>query len=329
MGRLKLCCRIPSLADTTSFYRAAGPLSDLRKQMDLECYEPSKYNWATMMGADALFMQRPYTKDDVGIMEMALRFKVPVWVDYDDFLFDLPTDNPSYSLYMNEDRQKNMAYIINKANHVTVSTQALKDRLIKFNSKVTVIPNAIDLKVNSRPRSLPKRQKRVTWRGSRTHHRDVFSVIQSIMLVHKQFPDWEWHFFGDNLWLLTDNMTHLNTFVVEPTDWAEYFDNIFAAAPSIMMAPLHEHGFNHCKSNIAWIEAAYAGAPTIAPDWPEWNRPGCLNYKSEHQFKEIMTAVLSGDVDVEAEAAKAWEYIQEELSLTKVNRLRIEVLKSL
>lgn len=325
----KLACRIPSIADTTSMYRAAGPLSDMRRQMDLDCYAPDKFNWASMMGADAIFLQRPYSKDDASIMEMCRRFKIPTWVDYDDFLFDIPTDNPSYWTYMKPERHKHMAFILSEATHVTVSTEALKKRLLNFNKNVTVVPNAIDLKVNDRDGLPPARNKSIAWRGSRTHHRDVFTYCQTIFRLHQKHKDWEWHFFGDSLWLLTDNMIHEKTFNHEPTDWAEYFDNIYKCAPSAMIVPLHEHGFNHCKSNIAWIESAYAGAVTIAPDWDEWKRPGVLNYRDEKEFGIHLESVMSGSLDVETIANDGWEFIKENLSLHKINKIRIDMLSSL
>lgn len=128
---LKLATHIPNLNDSTSFYRAMGPLSHLRRKLmpDLVTHHLAKYSWATLAECDALFMQRGYTSDEVGIMEMAKDIGIPIWVDYDDLLFDVPTDNPAYFLYMAPDKRKNVAEIIQGADLVTVTTAALAKRL--------------------------------------------------------------------------------------------------------------------------------------------------------------------------------------------------------
>lgn len=260
---------------------------------------------------------------------MAKDVGVPVILDYDDFLFDLPTDNPAYFLYMAPEKQKAMQYLIENADHIMVSTPDLKQKLERLNKNITVVPNAIDMRCFPYRQEPPKRQKRVLWRGSRTHQRDVFQYCQTIFQTHQKFPDWMWYFIGDNLWVLTDNLEHKRTIVMEPMEWPKYFREIWKMAPSMMLVPLHQHSFNYAKSNIAWIEGAFAGAVTIAPAWPEWDRPGVLTYESEIEFGVQMEKVMSGSVEVEQLAADAWNYVQDNLTLEKVNKLRIEVLRSL
>lgn len=327
---LKLGTHIPNMTDATSLYRAMGPIANMRIQYpDLTTHHLHKYNWATLAELDVLFMQRPYTIDEVGIMEMAKDDGIPVWIDYDDLLLNVPTDNPAYFLYSAAEKVKNMRFLIENADHVTVSTPELKTQIQKLNKNITVIPNAIDMRYFSYRKEPPKRMRRVAWRGSKTHHRDVFTYCQMIHAKHMEHKAWEWHFIGDNLWFLTDNMVHERTMVVRPLEWPEYFRHMWQIAPAVMMVPLHEHPFNWCKSNIAWLEAAFAGAVTIAPDWGEWQRPGILNFKNETEFGEQLEKVLAGGLDVTAMAKDAWDYIQDNLTLEKVNRVRLEVLLSL
>ena len=56
----------------------------------------------------------------------------------------------------------------------------------------------------------------------------------------------------------------------------------------LAVVPLKDNLFNHAKSNLAWIEATCAGAMTLAPDWPEWRRPGVSNYESPLNFKKLL-----------------------------------------
>jgi hypothetical protein len=131
---------------------------------------------------------------------------------------------------------------------------------------------------------------------------------------------------GDNLWFLTDTMERENTVVSDGLDVLDYHQYIHDLKPSVMMVPLFGSMFNHCKSNIAWIEATFAGAVTVAPAWDEWNRPGILTYENDAQFVTAMEAVLSGKIDVTKTCEASWTYIMDNLRLEKVNEARAKII---
>jgi len=82
-----------------------------------------------------------------------------------------------------------------------------------------------------------------------------------------------------------------------------------------------------CHSNNAWIEGAYAGAVTLAPDTAEWHRPGIVNYGSD--FKEKLKAMITGEYDLESLHKQSWQFIQENCQLKTVNQLRIKLMERL
>lgn len=327
---LKLATHIPNLSDSTSFYRAMGPLNELRRAMpELNMHHLAKYNWATIDECDAIFLQRPSSKDEVGIMQMAKDVGVPIWVDYDDLLVAVPTDNPAYFTYMKEDRHANIKWIVENADHLTVSTESLKLGLQQWNKNITVVPNAINMR-HFPYRKPANRTKRIVWRGSKTHQRDVFTYAQTLFALHAKHKSWAWHFIGDNMWFITDNMEHHRTVVHEPIEWPAYFRLLQDLAPSIMLVPLHEHPFNYAKSNIAWIEGCFAGAVTVAPNWGEWQKPGVFNFDTEPQLLAALESIIEGDRgQVNHLANHGWEYVMDNLQLQKVNLLRENVLRSL
>jgi hypothetical protein len=55
---------------------------------------------------------------------------------------------------------------------------------------------------------------------------------------------------------------------------------------------LYYNQFNLCKSHIAWLEATFAGAVTIAPNWPEFNRLGVVRYNDEAEFETSVNYVM-------------------------------------
>ena len=116
----------PNPTDATSFYRAVGPLQDLKRKMGFILQIGSDVNWATLKGTDAVFMQRPFTKNHVQILEMAQANGKKVWVDYDDDLFSVPRSNRTFRLYGDAKNQNNIAQIVAKADVITVSTPQLQ-----------------------------------------------------------------------------------------------------------------------------------------------------------------------------------------------------------
>lgn len=327
-----LAINIPSINDATSFYRGAYPLAALRERCKyLNGLSINTWSEAVLRVSDAVFFQRPHTDDHRGAMEMALEVGRRVWLDYDDYLFGVPTDNPTHQKYGSKAVKDNVAWMLQNAHVITVSTKHLATLLKEFNPNIKVVPNAVDMGIKcmkDRPAQMHPRRKIMAWRGSHTHQRDVFTYTRAILQTSMDpaHKDWFWHFIGDRLWFLTDSMPHHQTFVTKAMGPVEYHRHIERMHASAFIVPLADSDFNRAKSNIAWMEAAYAGAVAICPDWEEWQVPGAIRYKNEAEFMAAMYAVIKGEINVESTAKNSWDYIQENLTLAKVNETRIDVL---
>lgn len=325
---ISLGAMIPKLGDATSWYRAMGPLGEIARRKDrLAISVMDTWNWPSITGTRGVFMQRPFTDDQRVAFDMIKNFGRKIWIDYDDYLFDIPTDNPTFFNYMNQKTADNIKYMIKNADVVTVSTEELKTQYSQLNPNVIVIPNALDPVLMKFKRD-KKAQRVISWRGSRTHQKDVFLYSPMIVEVaNSQYAsDWQWHFIGDNPWFLTDRMPHKRTYITKPMDIVDYHEHLTMLGPMAMVVPLHECTFNKAKSNIAWLEASLAGGICLGPDWAEWKRPGMLTYASREDFKEQLKSIVQDGVDTEKLKALSWEYIMENLRLDKVNAVRLEVI---
>jgi hypothetical protein len=88
--------------------------------------------------------------------------------------------------------------------------------------------------------------------------------------------------------------------------------------------------FTAAKSNIAWIESImYAGTPVVAPFLPEWaDKPGCFTYRNKKEFLVTCQKVLDmpeEDIEVAVQAARS--YIKENLDISIINKLRIDIIE--
>jgi len=337
----------PAYTDATSFYRAFGPLGELKKQYDVNIVRGEEVNWATLSSVDALFLQRPFNPTHVQIVDMARGNGKKIWIDYDDDLYSVPLGNRAYKLYSNKQTQNNITTLIAKADFVSVSTPQLKRRFSELlnklkeknlsdvntnTDKIIVVPNAYNRNF-CRYRGEIKSQKKVlTWRGSDTHDKDLLVYTSALKQAFETDLTWTMNLIGQPFWYTIEQIGSIqgikntNLIVTPALDPAEYWKFIYQTNPSLVFVPLFDCMFNKAKSNIAWIEGIHAGAACLAPDWEEWRKPGIINFKDPKDFFDKMVSVMKGEVDTLKLYEDGWEYILDNLTIEKVNPLRKKIL---
>lgn len=322
---------VPNRDDATSLYRAMGPFGRLSKSMELSLVFPPEVSWSTVAMVDVMFLQRPFTANHVVMAERARSSRVPLWIDYDDDLFAVPPENPTYGVYSHESTQKQVAKICAMADVITVSTETLKEKLKRLNKNIIVVPNALDdwLLEKRLPRREPREQL-VFWRGTSTHQKDLMEVSGELYEVatSEAAQKWSWQFMGYNPFWISERMGKncIISDALDPLNYLQYLDKL---SPALMVVPLTFNDFNRAKSNIAWLEGSYAGAAVIAPDMPEFRRPGCMTYKNSEEFQAILAMCIAGKYNLTEKNETSWNHIRRHLTLTQVNPLREQILKSL
>lgn len=338
----------PAYTDATSFYRAFGPLGELKKQYpEINIIRGEEVNWATLSMVDAIYLQRPFNQTHVQIVEMARSNGKKVWIDYDDDLYSVPLGNRAYKLYVNQATQNNITSLVAKADFISVSTHQLKRKLSEIinkiqdkkipdavtnTEKIVVVPNAYNPNFCKYRKEITSQRKILTWRGSDTHDKDLLVYTAAMKQAFATNLTWTMNLIGQPFWYTIEQIGSIpgikneNLIVTPALDPAEYWKMIYLSNPSLVFVPLWDCPFNRSKSNIAWIEGAHAGAGCLAPDWEEWRRPGIINYKDPKDFFEKMTSVLKGEINTMKLYEDAWQYILENLTLEKVNPLRKKIL---
>lgn len=327
---MRVAALIPNKFDAISLYRGIGPLSHLRRIVpNLEFVDGREWNWVNLSMVDAVYISRPYLKNELDLILMAKELKVPIWVDYDDNLFQIPHSNPAV-IHYDIEAQKRIQEIVAVADVVTVSTDHLNKTIFSLtrNANIYTVPNAWpDHIIPFFEASFP-RQNVISWRGSKTHDDDLMQAHQMISMVEKEFVDVNFAFFGEPFWQTVKLLPDTRYKWFRPVEPLKYLKQLFKLSPKIHFVPLRNNEFNQSKSNIAWIEATYAGATVIAPDMPEWRKPGVINYdNSESGICYAMRQAL--DMNLEAEFRSSKSYIEENLMLSNVNFKRKEILENL
>lgn len=327
MSNITLSYLLPHESDATSFYRGKAPLADLRKRMgNMSFVTMNEYNWATLAPVDVMFMQRPFAEIHLRVAEMVKKNRKPLWIDFDDALHHIPVWNPCHAEY--QKHQKNIATITAMADVVSVSTPHLAFLLKDLNPNIKVVPNAWNdtLLPYVKPVEEDKHML-ISWRGSNTHRGDLATVAENIIKIHQKHPNIFWLFVGENPWF-TDYMDPKSMKSFPSLDALEYFDLMRKSRPLIHITPLADCDFNRAKSNISCMESSWAGAVNLCPDFEEWQLPGVVNYKDSDDFERKLLDMVEHGYPGSSQQ-KTWEYIDENLRLSKINNLRADIVRSL
>lgn len=321
----KILVVLSNANDGCSWYRGIGPWSLIDKAGLAEVWYNPRPSWQDVRSVDALWMLRPCTKELKPAAQAAKDFGVPLIVDYDDDLLDVATDNPSHKFFAQPDIQQNYREFIQHADLVVASTDYLGKRLAEHNKNVAVIRNALDSTFKRYPR-IEKQNNSVLWRGSSTHNRDVASVAPEIVQCADAFPAFLWIFMGNDPapWAVSEKIK--KALRVPHLELIPYFKSLHALAPRIVMVPLADTSFNRCKSNIAAIEGALAGAAVVAPDWDEWHMPGVINYKNPQDFATVLKQLMTDQGYAQKNGKLLWEHVSTELTVERANASRMEII---
>ena len=328
---MKILVLVYNRTDSCSFYRAGGIFPDIRRRMDVDItilqWNQIEIHWQEIIGYDLIYMQRPFSPETVSLCNYLKNFGIPVWVDYDDNLLEVPAENKHFALYGPETRE-NIKQILGMADMVTVTSPELAEAWAEYiTGRVEVVPNAFnDYLFPKRVLAKTHPNKLALWRGSDSHIHDIMTVGDRLNKIFKISPDWQFLFLGFFPWYLDSapNLFHLGEM-----DVMLYFKNALQMGASLLHTPLADTQFNRAKSNIAYLEASYFGAACLCPAFPEWTKPGALNYDSTESYYKQFKAVINKEIDIKVNNSLAWDYVVDEMLLSRINLKRIEIIQSL
>jgi hypothetical protein len=329
---IKLAAHFPGVSDSTCYYRGSAPYGDLvlkNNHMSMDIISDFQHFYGDLF--NIVFLQRPFTPAHLEGMKIAKLNGLPVIIDYDDDLLSVDTSNPAWAHYGRQDVKETIKAIMYMADAITCTGSELARVIEVYNKNVHVIPNAIKdkfLDFHTTDYDHPKKPI-VCWRGGSSHERDLLNHSGAIKSAISDFKEWSWVFRGFRSWQIMEGQDPER---VKFEDWkpvAAYMREIISQEASLFVVPLDDNRFNHSKSPVAWLEASFAGAACLAPNWEAWRFPGVINYDNDADFQVKLNDCLSGKINLMDAARISWDYIQNNMLLSKVNGKRLEIIKSL
>lgn len=325
----------PNKTDPLAFYRASLPFTRMREDnSDFHFTCTGDFDWSVGIDHDLIYLHRPVEDSHMAICNIADRWNLPIIADFDDWFLDLDHSNPAKQFF--DSRKDNFLRIINSKSvrGIMVSTNKLKELILGVlqdkSKPIWVIPNAYDAKGFSyyrNEKNLIERNKYVVWRGGNSHTADLLSVKLDFEKLFSDFPDWDFLFIAQYPWMF--KTTGTNVKFIEPLGIAEFHRALHDLAPAIMTHPLSDSDFNRSKSMCAWIEATHARAAFVGPDFEEFNRNGIINYGKDKSFYEAIAGLISEPIKIRDAIFESDKTIQTELTLSKINRMRLDCFKSI
>jgi hypothetical protein len=277
--------RIHVMADTTDLHKP-NACAALRL-LDPFLYPGICGNFDISFGAgppdgpvDLMVMQRFGRMDDdpAAIEDMLISLKASgtrLLYDIDDNLIDPHPDAASERAIA--PRRRNVRLLLREADHVTVSTEPLAERVRGLNPRVTVLPNALDERRFAAEPVAPGMRERLTigYFGTFTHLRDLMSVVGPLRAALSRLPQRA----RIEVCGITQDTRILSLFedvatveVLPATgDYESFVQMMLSRARwDIGLAPLATGAFERTKSDIKFLEYAAFGIAGLYSDHPAY-----------------------------------------------------------
>lgn len=266
---------------------------------------------------DAIVLFHPYHNEHLMIAQRAMgHYQIPVIVDIDDLVTNLPVDHPEYAAFQGN----RVCDIIQVASHVVVSTEYLKKTWAHLNKNMTVIENCIDERRYQGLIDAPKPYKTgfvVGWTGGQTHRPDLYNTgfVDGLMRFMDAHDDVRAYFHCLCPQILLDRYGSRVIYQQQPVDYLDYPSLCFTFPWDICCVPLHDHPFNHAKSDLRLLDMSPFKIPLLASpvaDFVKHRDRGVMFYAENGKWFEALEDVYSRRNELQSVAKKSHSYVMTE-----------------
>ncbi|EIK93158.1 group 2 family glycosyltransferase [Pseudomonas sp. M47T1] len=246
---------------------------------------------------DTIVFQGRYSAGPVDgiaqVKEFSKAFRI---FELDDYLLDVPAQN-EHRRYLHRDIRETLQRGVGLCDRLVVSTDSLADAMSSMHNDIVVVPNMLP---PERWRHLTSQRRagkkpRVGWGGGTSHTGDLLLIKDVVMALADEV---EWVFLGMCPEELRPYVHEYHTAV--PLEL--YPQKMASLNLDLALAPLEQHIFNDCKSNLRLLEYGACGYPVVCTDTRSYRGDFPVTRvltNSTHEWLEAIRMHLS-DLDASA-----------------------------
>ena len=282
----------------------------------------------TYTSADVVIVERTW-KPNISLklaedlVKQVRRDKACFIYTLDDNLLDLKLGDSFQNALITE-QLMTIRYFAREADGIIVSTESLKQRLLRFNQNIFVVPNALDerlIKERTDLISMQNRSNVIGYMGTYTHDKDLMMIMQALRTILSKYGDlWQLQLIGG----IADTpvIAGLNNLPVqqlnignngEYPDFMRWFSQ--TVKWDLAIAPLEDAPFTRCKSDIKFLDYNILFIPGIYSNVKPYEQTvlhletGYLTNNDSQSWIEALECLLSDNILRHKMAKQAQEYV--------------------
>lgn len=240
--------------------------------------------------------------------------------EIDDDLWEVDPRSPvSYKWFSQPDVQERMRRNIEVADLVTVTTEALAEKISRINVNVAVIPNFVpQAMLDLEPLDRVDTRVVIGWAGSNTHVMDFEEVGPQLARFLDRNSAAMLHTIGGERDLFQEHFRWAKRISRDQWTVDDWFDDLWdyyraLGRFDIATAPLTPHVFNRSKSWIKALESAARGVPIVASDvgpYPDFVVHGETGFllRTPHEWAPVLRDLVL-DAGMRAEMGAAARHL--------------------
>lgn len=225
-----------------------------------------KLKLENIVGTDLVCIQRNFSRYFAAfqsLMTAAHRENIPVLMDLDDNLLELPPDHTNRLDGDFADSLPALMHALMSADALTVTTPVLKEDLERFNPKIYELQNYLD--GDLWPFREPKKRLqgsivKILFMGTPSHVPDIRGVDQALREIAIRWgKQVQFFFFGALPPAGLSNFARVEYQPMLSHEYSVFLEELNHYDVDIAIAPLQDNSFNRCKSAIKFMEYSALG----------------------------------------------------------------------
>lgn len=248
---------------------------------------------------DSVIFQGRYSAKAAEGIESFKRFSSAFRVfELDDYLLDVPGAN-EHKRFLAKEIQSSLRHSVGLCDRLVVSTQTLAEVMADMNGDIRVVPNMLPPErwVHLRGKRRGGEKPRVGWGGGTSHTGDLLLIRDVVKALSN---DVHWVFFG----MCPDELRPYIHEYHGTVPLEQYPAKLASLDLDLAVAPLEQHIFNDCKSNLRLLEYGACGFPVVCTETRSYRGTLPVTLVSSNTTEEWIAAIRSHLADPVASAAQ-------------------------